>query len=233
MKRAIGYIRRSAKSDESTVSLDTQRHAIAGYAEKEGVHLVWTVEHDGVSGGKRSRIEDIESKLCFHDSTVVVVYHLDRFARDTAAQLDALRRFGKNGYELHVVGRGKVEIDSSSGFLATGVEALIAEHYRRVVSEKTRDALEELKATGRRYSRHAPYGYRIEVDARLVPDEQEQKILAVIEDLHKFSGLGVRRLIAALNSRGYTARSGKPFAPSTIHGILRSLEATEKQLEGE
>jgi hypothetical protein len=35
---------------------------------------------------------------------------------------------------------------SSSGFIVRAVEALAAEHYRRVISEKTRDALACLRA---------------------------------------------------------------------------------------
>lgn len=228
MKRAIGYIRRSAKSEENSVSLGVQRQAIFDYCNQGDnwhLDLVDIVEHDGFSGGDRKRYSILDHAVSLHGAEVVVVYNLDRFARDVAAQLDVLREFKKNGVELHVVGRGKVEIDTASGFLSTGVEALIAEHYRRVVSEKTKDALEELKAKGRRYSRHVPYGYRIEVDARIVPDEQEQQVLGVIRELselavYKRSARSIARL---LTERGISARSGKPFAPSTIHGILKQL----------
>ena len=41
------------------------------------------------------------------------------------------------------------------------VEGLAAEHYRRVISEKTRDALARLRAKGRRVSRFPPYGFRL------------------------------------------------------------------------
>jgi|SRR5713101_7172032 len=77
-----------------------------------------------------------------------VVYHLDRFARDLAATLDYLRRFARRGVELHVVGRGRVEADTASGFIVTAVEGLATEHYRRVISEKTRDALARLRPSG-------------------------------------------------------------------------------------
>ena len=76
------------------------------------------------------------------------MYHLDRFARDLAATLDYLRRFARRGVELHVVGRGRVEADTTSGFIVTAVEGLAAEHYRRVISEKTRDALARLRPSG-------------------------------------------------------------------------------------
>jgi hypothetical protein len=44
----------------------------------------------------------------------------------------------------------QVEADTASGFIVTAVEGLAAEHYRRVISEKTLDALARLRSKGRR-----------------------------------------------------------------------------------
>jgi len=118
------------------------------------------VSDDGVSGGRRERLERLAERVRATAARAIVVYHLDRFARDLAGTLDYLRRFSRRGVELHVVGRGRVEAESASGFIVTAVEGLAAEHYRRVISEKTRDALARLRARGRRVSRWAPYGYR-------------------------------------------------------------------------
>ncbi len=108
---------------------------------------------------------------------MVVVYHLDRFARDAAALLDWLERAERRGIELHVVGRGRVETRSASGYLTAGIEGIVAAHYRKVISEKTRDALARLRATGRRYSGLPPYGFRFGPDGRLVRDRREQAAL--------------------------------------------------------
>ena len=59
------------------------------------------------------------------------------------------------------MGRGRVGADTATGFIATAVEGLAAEHYRGVISEKTRDALARLRTRGRRVSRFAPYGFRL------------------------------------------------------------------------
>ncbi len=89
-----------------------------------------------------------------------MVYHLYHFAQDLAATLEYLRHFSQRGVELHVVERVSVEADTATGFILTAVEGL-AEHYRRVISEKTREALARLRAKGRRVSRFAPYGSRL------------------------------------------------------------------------
>ena len=45
---ALGYVRRSSKSDEKTVSLATQTEAIRSYAKEAGLELVALLEDDGV-----------------------------------------------------------------------------------------------------------------------------------------------------------------------------------------
>src|SRR5258708_5425465 len=145
---ALGYARRSKESGARTVSLDDQRARIEVYCQDRGWRLTEVLADDGVSGGRRERLERLAERVKATHARVIVVYHLDRFARDLAATLDYLRRFSRRGVELHVVGRGQVEADTATGFIVTAVEGLAAEHYRRVISEKTRDALARLRAKG-------------------------------------------------------------------------------------
>src|SRR5712691_10935177 len=122
-----------------------------------------------------------------------------------AASSDALRSYARAGIELHVVGRGKVDVTSASGFLLTGIEGLMAEHYRRVIGEKTRDALERRRLQGRRYSRVPPYGFVVAADGSLAAEE----VLRLIASLTKLrpAGLSLRALTRAMAARGAVSRS--------------------------
>jgi DNA invertase Pin-like site-specific DNA recombinase len=174
-----------------------------------------------VSGGRRERLERLAERVKTTEARAVVVYHLDRFARDLAATLDYLRRFARRGVELHVVGRGRVEADTASGFIVTAVEGLAAEHYRRVISEKTRDALARLRAKGRRVSRWAPYGFRIGPGGSLFREPREEAILARIRALNA-SGASLRGIARQLAVNGVMARNGRPFAPATLFHLVRN-----------
>lgn len=215
----VGYARRSKESDGRTVSLEDQRERIAAYCTERGWRLAEVLIDDGVSGGRRERLERLTERVRATRARVVIVYNLDRFARDVAALLDSLRAFSRSGVELHVVGRGRIETDTASGFLITGVEGLMAEHYRRVIAEKTRDALARLRAKGRRTSRWAPYGYRFGPGGRLVVDQGEQAALGEIAALSA-GGLSLRALAGRLAAGGVTARNGRPFAPSTLSRLV-------------
>ena len=226
---ALGYTSRSKESSARTVSLEDQRERINAYCVERGWQLVEVLVDDGVSGGRRERLERIAVRVRTAGARAVVVYHLDRFARDVAALLDSLRAFSRRGVELHVVGRGRIEADTASGFLVTGVEGLMAEHFRRLISEKTRDALARLRAKGRRTSRWAPYGYRFGRDGRLFADPAEQAALGGIAALSS-SGLSLRRMSQALAVRGIRARNGRPFAPMTLARLVTSQRSTDHEV---
>lgn len=219
---AIGYVRRSKESAQGSVSLDDQAARIRAYCDEQGFTVAEILIDDGVSGGKRARFERIRVALRRHRAGVLVVYHLDRFARDLAGGLDTLDTFSKKGVELHVVGRGRIEAESASGFLSTSVELLMAEHYRKAVSEKTRDALARLRSQGRRYSNIVPYGYAATEDGLLRANRAEQEVIGVMAEL-RAAGLTYKSVAEALTGRGLLARSGKPFAASTVHRILSTI----------
>ena len=215
--RAIGYVRRSKESDTKTVSLEGQTEKITSYCNEKGLKVAEIVTDDGVSGGDRDRLERLEAVVRKHKAQAVVVYHLDRFARDVAALLDNLRAYRKRGIKLHVVGRGEIEVDTATGFLMTGVEGLMAEHYRRLIGEKTKDALARLKEKGRRFSRIVPYGYRVAEDGvHLEPDPKEQEVIRIIWTSRE----SVRRISKELAAKGILARNGRPFSPASLWRIV-------------
>lgn len=238
---ALAYLRRSKKSDERTISLDVQRASIAAYCAREGLTLVGAaVEDDGVSGSKRARFARINDAVRQAGARSVVAYHLDRLARDTAGILDWMEELTRRGIAVHVVGRGEVEATSAAGRLTVGVEALVADHYRRVISEKTRDALARVKGDGRRFTQHAPYGWRWE-GVRRIPDPSrkrgyreeggvvvrepsEQAVVSRIVLLHA-QGLGVRRIARRLVVEHIVTRGGGAWRPTVLARLVRRLPA--------
>lgn len=228
---AVGYARRSKASTEDerhgrrVVSVELQRERIAEYAAAQGWTLIETVTDDGVSGGRRERLERLAARVQATKARAVVVYTLDRYARDVAGLLDSLRTFQRRGVELHTTDRGRVDTGTASGFLVTSIEGVVSEHYRRTVSEKTRHALARLRAQGHRVSRWAPYGFRHDADGQLVAEPHEQAALAAIAGLRD-AGLSLRAMSGKLEAQGFTGRNGRPFQANVLAKLLRHLEAT-------
>jgi DNA invertase Pin-like site-specific DNA recombinase len=136
-----------------------------------------------------------------------------------AAQLDALDAYRRRGVELHVVGRGRIEIESEAGFLLTLVEGGMAEAFRRSVSRKTKDALARLRATGTRAG-NVRYGYQLAPDQRtLVPCPEELAILQYLR-ARRAEGLSYCRIARELNAAGIATRGGGRWWTETVRSIL-------------
>ena len=215
---AIGYVRRSKKSDEKTVSIEAQRDHIARYCAGAGVTLSAIVEHDGVSGTKRKRFDAVDKAIADYNPSRVVIYQLDRLARDVAGLLDYLRMLAGRGIKVFEATGNEVTLTEPTAFLNVGVQGLFAEFYPRLVGQKTRDALSKLQAEGKRYTNIPPLGYAY-VAGAMVCDPEEQRGLTILREC-KLAGLGARRSLAVLQARNYTGRQSL----KAIHNALRGVQ---------
>jgi DNA invertase Pin-like site-specific DNA recombinase len=125
-----------------------------------------------------------------------------------------------------------VDATSASGELFLNIIGALSQWERRVIGERTRAAMDHLRATRRRIG-STPFGYLVDPTqvrrlkpngkleaARLIPDAAEQRVLAEILALHGWGGLPLRAIPAALAQRGILARCGRPFAPQTLQRLV-------------
>ena len=232
MIKAVGYVRQSREGGARSVSIDDQTARVRSYADAHGWEVAQLVVDQGVSGGRRERFDRIRAAVAAHKAKAVIVHALDRFGRDAAGVLDALSGFTRKGVELHVVGRGRIETASANGFLVTSVEAVLGEHYRRLVSEKTRHALAFKRCRNERISGRLPYGWSLGGDGKtLIVDPAETEIVHRMRMLRE-SGSSLRAISAQLAADGCLARSGRPFAPQTVAQIVRNRAVTDSEEVG-
>lgn len=89
-------------------------------------------------------------------------------------------------------------------------------------AEKIRVALAKRKARGL-ICGGARYGYR-NVGGKLVPDEGEQRILALVRELRAL-GLSLRAIVGELEARGVLSRAGKPYSRHQVWLMLGGRES--------
>lgn len=228
---AIGYARRSAKSETQTISLETQTEHIRAYCARVGLDLKTCVTHDGVSGRKRKRFSEIETAVQEHKPRAVVFYHQDRLARDSAGLADYLGSLVKRGIEIHEAGgAGRVDYTGAIGRMSTNIRAVTDQFYAEMIGEKTRDALSSLKAIGRRYSNKPPLGWKnkqVGFDSKrnkpifdLIEDEEEQRGIETLKRCLD-AGLGARRALIVLQAGKYSGRQSLKVIHSTLKRLTR------------
>ena len=130
MKICTGYVRRSEESTENTVSLPDQSRHIEDYCARKGLALAAVVFHDGVSGGERSRWEDLSSVLKATGSEAVVFAYQDRMARDTQSLLNNFEQYAHLGIEIHEATQGLIDPKDPTQKLMLTVRAAMDENYK-------------------------------------------------------------------------------------------------------
>jgi site-specific DNA recombinase len=148
----------------------------------------------------------------------LVVYKLDRLARNCREALDLAQELKKRGCELHSVCE-KLDTSHACGELFFSLLAAMAQWEQQTIAERTTAALARKKEKSERVSRFAPYGFRFEGSA-VVPDSAEQK---TIRTMRKLSAQGhtTRTIGPLLAERNLLNRNGRPFGKTEVWRLLQ------------
>ncbi len=219
--KAIGYMRVSTEEQSREgISLGHQRAKIQAYCNLHDLDLVDMVEDAGISGKsiqKRPGIQAVMKMVAQKRVDAVVIYKLDRMARNTIEALMMVEEMEKAGVALHSITES-LDTKSAIGRFVVRIMAALAEMERDLIAERTRDALAGKKANGGRVGLHAHRGFGLMGD-RLVPDRREQEAIRLAKDLRK-AGTPFRGIANALAERGYMNRAGKPFQPTAVKRMV-------------
>jgi site-specific DNA recombinase len=221
MRKAVGYVRVSTTEQAvEGISLDMQRAKIRAYAALEDLDLVEIVADEGISGCSikgRPGIQKIIRMVESRNVDAVIVFKLDRLARNTIEALEISQLMDRKGAALHSITE-KLDTKSAIGKFFFTLMASLAEMERGLISERIKAAMDRKREKNEPCSNNPPYGYRI-VDNRLVPDPKEWAAIRRILQLHKY-GITVYRITKVLAEEGVFNRRGKNFDKNQIRNII-------------
>lgn len=218
--RVLGYVRVSTEEQaDSRAGIEAQRAAILTEAERRGWKLLEVVEDAGFSGKdlRRPGVQEALSVLAEGGADALVVAKLDRLSRsmlDFAALMNAAQ---KQGWALVALDLG-VDTSTPSGEMIANVLATFAQFERRLISQRTREALAQKRASGVQLGRPAVLDRG--VVTRIKRERKSGKTLATIAE--------------RLNKDGVpTAHGGARWYPATVRAVLLRTEAGRRKEMGE
>ena len=217
---AIGYLRVS--TDEQKLGPEAQRAAIEAWAAREGVSVVgWHVDA-GVSGGSdladRPALVAALGELRAARAGVLVIAKRDRLARDVAVAATVERAVKACGAKV-LSADGTANGDSpADAFMRTMLDGAAA-YERALIRARTKAALAAKRARGERAGA-VPFGFSADAEGRLVPNEAEQTIIAIVRDL-RAAGMPLRAVVEELGRRGLTSRSGRALALTQVARLAK------------
>ena len=218
--KAIGYIRVSTRDQaESGASLEAQRTKIEAYAVLHDLELVELIEDAGFSAKSLDRpgMAKLLQLIRARKITTVVVAKLDRITRSVRDLGELIELFQRSGVEFASVA-DHIDTSTASGRLVLNVMGSVSQWEREAIGERTSEALAVMRSNGRRISRHAPYGYRLNGQG-WIEDEREQEAICIVR-LLRDEGLSLRQIAERLQTQGFTSRTGKRLSPQLIANVL-------------
>jgi DNA invertase Pin-like site-specific DNA recombinase len=221
----VTYYRVSTqRQGRSGLGLDAQRAAVRAYLD--GNHGVELASFTEVESGKRDDRPQLAAALrrCRQTRATLLVAKLDRLSRN-AAFLLSLRDAG-----VRFVAADLPDMNET----VVGILAVIAQHERQAISERTTAALAAAKRRGARLGnphldRVAP---RTAADA-LVASQAAQKVAKaraeelrdVVTDARATGSTSLRQLAAHLNGLGIRTPRGGEWAAASVSRLLTLLGA--------
>ena len=205
--RVLGYVRVSTdEQSESGAGLDAQRQAIVRECRRRGWLLVEVIEDAGYSAKdlKRPGVQEAIRVLQSREASALVVAKLDRLSRSMIDFTGLMAKAQKQGWALVALDCA-VDTTTPAGEAMANMLATFAQFERRLISQRTREALAVKKAQGVRIGR--PTAMPRAVVARMRRERAKGLSYAAIAD----------RLNAA---RVPTAQGGRRWYPATVRYAL-------------
>lgn len=157
-------------------------------------------------------IEDSKKK----SFDIILVYQLDRFARNRIDSAIYKSQLKKNG--VKVVSAKESITEDASGVLMESLLEGMAEYYSRELSQKVRRGIRESLIKGHYIGGYVSYGYDV-VDKKFVINPEESKIIKKIFTDYA-GGKKVKEITDELKEMRIKTKTGKFF---TINGIARII----------
>jgi DNA invertase Pin-like site-specific DNA recombinase len=208
-KRVLAYVRVSTDEQRgSGAGLAAQRAAILTECERRGWRLVDVIEDAGYSAKdlKRPGVQLALDVLAQGQADALVVAKLDRLSRSMLDFASIMATAQKQRWGLVALDCA-VDTTTPAGEAMAHILATFAQFERRLISQRTRDALAVKKAQGVRLGR---------------PRQLPKQVVTRIRKEHE-AGRTLTAIAGGLNDDAVpTAQGGRRWYPSTIQAVLRS-----------
>ena len=218
---AVIYARYSSDSQREA-SIEGQLRDCKAYAEKNGITVVGTYIDRAYSAKTDDRpdfqrmIKDSGKKIF----DVVLVWKLDRFARNRFDAVNYKYQLEKNG--VHLVSAMEPISQGPEGIMVESMLIGMAEYYSAELALKVARGERENALQCKYNGGVVPLGFTIGKEDRLYHIDPETAPIVQEIFTRYADGEPAEKIAASLNERGLRTRTGKPFVKNSFFQIFRN-----------
>lgn len=222
--RFVSYLRVStARQGKSGLGLEAQRKAVADYLN--GGHWELLAEYVEVESGKRNDRPKLQKALqhCKATGATLVIAKLDRLSRDAHFLL---------GLQKSSVRFVAADIPDANE-MTVGILAVIAQHERKLISERTKAALAMAKERGVKLGNpngaaHLQ-GLGNDQAVKAIKEKaqlQTETVLPIIADIQAQGHTSIRAIAQELTRQGVlTPRGNRVWHPTGVARLLKRVRS--------
>lgn len=229
--RLVAYLRVSTTEQaEHGLGLEVQEQAIREWAELHGHEIADVFVDAGVSGSNglddRDALLSAFAALRETEAEALIVYRLDRLARDLILQETLLAEAWSLGCEVLSTANGEANLrddpDDPSRTLIRQVLGAVAQYERSMIVLRLRSGRRRKHERGGYAYGAPPYGWKA-VSAELVPVPEEQAVIQRLRALRD-QGATQRQMADALNADEVATRRPGRWHAATVGRVLRRAD---------
>jgi len=214
MKKYIAYYRVSTQQQgKSGLGIDAQKKAVADFIKNDELLAEFTEIETGKNDQRAKLAEAIE--LATQNKATLIIAKLDRLSRN-AGFIFQLRDSGVDFVCCDI---------PEANTLTIGVFAVMAQHEREIISQRTKAGLEMARARGVKLGSPQNFTQKVRmmgVEARKALSENDTQFQQAKEmaKLLMEKGLSFGMIAKKLNEQGFKTRRKKQFHAATVHWML-------------
>ncbi len=207
MKNAVIYARFSSHA-QNEQSIEGQLAECHAFAERNGLQIRHEYIDRALTGTTDKRpeflrmIEDSKRK----GFQFVIVYQLDRFARNRYDSATYKAKLKKNG--VRVLSAKENITDDASGILIEGVLESMAEYYSAELSQKVKRGIAITASKCKFFGGGIPLGYKVDEEKRFIINEETAPIVKQMFEMLA-NGYNYAEIARYMNERGIPTSRGK------------------------
>ena len=174
------------------------------------------------SNGLDSRVGLAEALAALkdHPGAQLVVYRLDRLARDLILQETLVERLRNEGTPVRSASEPDLDTDTDdpTKTLIRQIVGAVSQYERTVIRGRMMAGKAAKRAAGGYVGGTVPYGFRLE-DGQVVQDDEEQKVVALV-GRRALAGASLRQIADELERRDSDLARVGPGIPTRCGALL-------------
>lgn len=221
--KAVIYARYSSEGQREE-SITGQLRDCHKYAKSKGYEVIHEYVDQALTGktDERPAFQKMIADSDHHAFQIVIVWKIDRFARNRYDSAIYRYNLGKNG--ARIVSAMEAISEGPEGIIMEGLLESMAEYYSANLSENVKrgnmDSALEHKTLGTKV-----YGYRRTVDDHYEPDPETAPIVKRIFTEYA-SGKPVKDICDDLNSENIPNQAGKQWGKNSLRNMIKNEKYT-------